>query len=168
MAIKVKLVSLLILSAALATWSGCSGDGSTLGPDGTPAAMEDDDPDDDGNGDGNGNTNGDSQPTVTLSELKTDVFSARCGPCHLGTAPSANMSLAADFIYADVFDAVATSDSNFKRVAPGDPDNSYIIMKLRGDSRIVGGQMPLDGTAPIPEGDIARVATWIEEGALDN
>jgi len=166
MAIKVKLVSLLILSAALMTWSGCSGDGSTLGPDGTPAAMDDDGPDDD-NGDTNGD-DGDSGPTVTLTQLKTDVFSVRCGACHLGSAPSGNMSLAADFIYADVFDVSAVGNSNFKRIAPGDPDNSYIVMKLRGDSRIVGGQMPLDGTAPIPEEDIAKVATWIEEGALDN
>lgn len=161
MAINTKLVSLLILSAASATWSGCSGDGSTLGPDGTPAVMDDD------NGDTNGD-DGDSGPTVTLTQLKTDVFTARCGPCHLGSSPSGNMSLAADFIYADIFDVSAVGNSNFKRTAPGDPANSYIIMKLRGDSRIVGGQMPLDGTAPIPEEDIAKVATWIEEGALDN
>ena len=180
MAINAKLVSLLILSAALATWSGCSGDGSTLGPDGTTTADDDngdtngDDVDANGddvdaNGD-NGDTDGDSGPTVTLTQLKTDVFTARCGApgCHLSPSPPNNMSLAPDLIWQEIFDVAALSDSNFKRIAPGDPDNSYIIMKLRGDSRIVGSQMPLDGGGPIPDEDIARIATWIEEGALDN
>ena len=77
------------------------------------------------------------------------------------------MSLTPEFIYEDIVDVPAGGNASFKRVAPGDPDNSYIVLKLRGDSR-AGSQMPFDGTAPIPEEDIARVATWIAEGALDN
>lgn len=152
MAIKPALVS-LILSGIL-VWSACSGDGSTLGPDGTPTT--------------NGADVDDDAVTVTLTELKTDIFTQRCGPCHLGAAPSGNMSLTNELIWEETVDVPAIGNSDFVRVDPGDPDNSYIVMKLRGGSRISGGQMPSDGTAPLEDKDITRVATWIAEGALDN
>ena len=154
MAIKAALVS-LALSGTL-VWSACSGDGSTLGPDGTPATNGAN-IDDDGNG-----------ATVTLTELKTDIFTQHCGPCHLGAAPSGNMSLTNELIWEETVDVSAIGNANFMRVDPGDPDDSYIVMKLRGDSRISGGQMPSGGAGPLKDADIARVATWIAEGALDN
>ena len=156
MAIKAALVFLAMGGALV--WSACSGDGSTLGPDGTPATNGAD-IDDDGNG---------NAVTVTLTELKTDIFTQRCGPCHLGASPSGNMSLTNELIWEETVDVPAIGNADFMRVDPGDLDNSYIVMKLRGDSRISGRQMPSDGTAPLDDADITRIATWIAEGALDN
>ena len=47
-----------------------------------------------------------------------------------------------------------------KRVAPGDPENSYLIKKIRGDADIVGLQMPMTGDKLTPD-QIATVADWI-------
>jgi hypothetical protein len=53
------------------------------------------------------------------------------------------------------------------RVAPGKPDESYLVMKLEG-THIAGGgsgsHMPFGG-APLPPETIAKFRTWIEKGA---
>jgi hypothetical protein len=53
------------------------------------------------------------------------------------------------------------------RVAPGDPENSYIYHKLEGAPGIVGGRMPLNGT-PLTEGQIRVIERWIETGAAND
>ena len=99
---------------------------------------------------------------MTLSQLKEEIFTPRCATsfCHSGSSPASNQSLVADRIAQEIIDVESVSDANFKRIAPGDPDNSYIIKKLRGDDGIVGRQMPDDGTAPLPDEDIAMIITW--------
>jgi hypothetical protein len=57
----------------------------------------------------------------------------------------------------------STEVPSILRVAPGDPDNSYIIQKLEGHAA-VGGQMPL-GETPLPATTIAFIAQWITDGA---
>lgn len=52
------------------------------------------------------------------------------------------------------------------RVAPGDPDNSYLIQKLEGTAS-VGEQMPL-GMTPLPQASIDVIRQWILEGAVDD
>ena len=49
-------------------------------------------------------------------------------------------------------------------VIPGDPDNSLLMFRLRGQN--VATQMPPD--RPMPQADIDLIAKWIEEGALCN
>jgi hypothetical protein len=47
----------------------------------------------------------------------------------------------------------------------GDPENSYLVHKLRGQ-RIVGERMPL-GRTPLPDSLIEAVGAWISAGAPD-
>ncbi len=49
------------------------------------------------------------------------------------------------------------------RVAPGDPNNSYLIQKLEGTAA-VGGRMPLGGS-PLPQATISVIRQWITNGA---
>ncbi len=62
----------------------------------------------------------------------------------------------------------ATQNSNFFRVAPGSPNNSYIVMKMEGDPRIFGGRMPRGGPPFLPQAEIDPIRAWISMGALDN
>ncbi|MCW8956087.1 MAG: hypothetical protein OQL09_04330 [Gammaproteobacteria bacterium] len=55
-------------------------------------------------------------------------------------------------------------DSNFERVNPGDPDNSYLVQKLEGTAS-TGGRMPL-GRPALPSQQITAVRTWITNGAI--
>jgi hypothetical protein len=51
-----------------------------------------------------------------------------------------------------------------QRVAPGDPNKSYLIQKLEGTAA-TGGRMPLNGT-PLSQADINMIRQWITDGAL--
>jgi hypothetical protein len=51
------------------------------------------------------------------------------------------------------------------RVAPGDPDSSYIIRKLQGTPGISGAQMPADGPPYLPQSTIDVIRQWITNGA---
>jgi hypothetical protein len=53
------------------------------------------------------------------------------------------------------------------RVVAGNPDASYLVMKLEGTHLAnggSGGQMPF-GAPPLPPEQIAKVRQWIAEGA---
>jgi len=53
------------------------------------------------------------------------------------------------------------------RVKPGDPDDSYVVLKLQGDPRIVGERMPFGGPY-LSASDIQAVRDWIAAGAKDD
>ncbi len=52
-------------------------------------------------------------------------------------------------------------------VVRGDPDASYIVMKLEEAPGIIGERMPFGG-GPIGGGDLQTIRQWITEGAPDN
>ena len=52
-------------------------------------------------------------------------------------------------------------------VAPGDPDGSLLIGKLKGTQLCRGSQMP-KGDPPLAENVIDTIATWICQGADEN
>jgi hypothetical protein len=52
----------------------------------------------------------------------------------------------------------------YLRVATGDPEHSYLYMKVTGDSRIVMARMPKD-LSPLMAADIETLRSWIEAGA---
>jgi hypothetical protein len=54
---------------------------------------------------------------------------------------------------------------SLNRVKPGDPDSSYIIIKLTNGPGIVGAQMPF-GLPPLPQATIDAIRQWIANGAL--
>jgi hypothetical protein len=60
----------------------------------------------------------------------------------------------------------ATSEPAFLRVEPGDPDNSYVVIKLEG-RQSVGSRMPL-GAPPLDDIDLGNIRNWITAGALQN
>ena len=51
---------------------------------------------------------------------------------------------------------------------PGDPENSYLIHKLRGDADIVGLRMPRNGPPFLTDDQINQVKKWIQDGAKNN
>ena len=53
------------------------------------------------------------------------------------------------------------------RVAPGDPDNSYLIRKLEGDAGIVGSRMPQGGPF-LDQATTDQIRQWIADGAPNN
>jgi hypothetical protein len=60
----------------------------------------------------------------------------------------------------------STENNAVLRVAPNDPDNSYLIQKLEGTAS-VGAQMPLNGT-PLDQAAIDVIRQWVIDGAIDD
>lgn len=84
--------------------------------------------------------------------------------CH-GDAAEAGLRLTSGASYADLVDVAATSEA-FLRVAPGDPENSYLVIRIEG-RQAVGSRMPLNG-APLDNIDRTNIRNWIANGAPNN
>ena len=136
-------VSLIILMVAL---GGCS---SSSGPTPSPTST--------------------SPSSVSFKSNVQPIFNTRCVVCHQGGAPPASLSLEPSLAYLNLVDTPSTQGP-LVRVAPGAPENSYLINKLRGTQAQAGGsgaQMPY-GTTPLPDSDIDLIQQWITAGAPDN
>lgn len=152
--------TLTVLAMALlpALLAGCGGDGSTLGPDGTPLGSEDP---------GAGGPTDSDEPadssTVTLAQLSAEIFTPTCAAagCHAASRPAENMPLTADLIAAAIIDVPSNQLPDIKRVDPGNPDGSYLLQKVRGTG--AGAQMPIGGV--LSDEQIQRIADWIAAGA---
>ena len=138
----------------------CAGDGTTLGPDGRPVAGEQ-------LGDGTeGNQEPQFAPTdITLGQITTEIFAISCAftGCHAGGSPSANLSLEADFVAGELIGVASNQVPDLKRIDPGNPDGSYLLMKVRGAEGIANSQMPLGGT--LTEAQVEMIREWIAGGA---
>ena len=140
----------------LAICAGCSGDGSTLGPDGRPV---------DGDSDANGADDSAAPTTdITLAQISEQIFALKCVGCHGGGSPSANMSLESGVVAAEIINVASSQRSDLKRIDPGNPDDSYLLIKLRADEDMVSQQMPLGGGA-LSDEQIEMVRKWIAGGA---
>ncbi|GIX31269.1 MAG: hypothetical protein KatS3mg124_1741 [Porticoccaceae bacterium] len=93
----------------------------------------------------------------------------RCGACHITGEEPGRMALVPGKAW-DALVGVPSVESSLLRVAPGRPEESYLIHKLRGTHLEVGGsgvRMPFH-QPPLPAEQIERFARWIAAGAPRN
>jgi hypothetical protein len=135
--------------SAAALLTGCAGNGSGLNSSGAPI------------GSGGGPT---GPLTADWQSIQDNVFTPICEPCHNGAGAPKGLILDAAHSYALLVGVPSAEVPTLNRVKPGDPNNSYIILKLTGAPGIVGGQMPLDET-PLPQSTIDVIRQWITNGA---
>ncbi len=109
---------------------------------------------------------GDVPLAPTLASIQANVFDPSCAGsgCHSGANAPQGLRLDAANSFTNLVGAGSRQDSSFLRVAPGNPDQSYLIQKLEGTAS-VGEQMPLGGPS-IPQTTINFVRQWIIDGAL--
>ena len=134
----------LLLTAAL-LWAGCGGEDSTVGPD--ESAVEG------------------SRTEATLAEV-SEVFAVSCAfsGCHSGGEPAAGLSLEGDFA-GRIVGVASEQRSGFLLVDPGNPDESYLLMKVRDDDEIISQQMPPGN--PLPAEQVEIIRAWIASGAKE-
>jgi hypothetical protein len=84
---------------------------------------------------------------------------------HAGANPDEDLNLDAQNSYAMLVGIASNQAPGTLRVAPGNPDASYLIQKMEGTAT-VGGVMPPGGSIAQPSIDIVRA--WITAGAADN
>jgi hypothetical protein len=105
-----------------------------------------------------GGTSTDPEPVSFATEVQP-IFEAGCVGCH-GAGGNAGLDLRAGFSHANLVSVAAMGGGTL--VEAGDSAASVLYQRLTG----VGGIMPPTGALPAAEVEI--VATWIDEGALDN
>ena len=140
-----RLMRLSLLLTAVLLWASCGGDDSTVGPDGS---------------------DGEDQLTEATLAQVSEVFAVSCvtSGCHSGGDPAAGLSLEGDFA-ARIVGVASEQRSDLKLVDPGNPDKSYLLLKVRGDDEIISQQMPPG--APLPAEQMEIIRAWIASGAKE-
>ena len=112
------------------------------------------------------------QQPATFTEVNDDLLSTSCALSSCHGSGTGELTLTADDPKGN-FDALVgvASDQlpDLQRVKPGDPDNSYLVMKLEGHADIVDDAMPPPSGLLDSDPDLVdRVRSWIEDGAKNN
>lgn len=103
-----------------------------------------------------------------FSEIQANIFVPNCATtgCHLGAGAPQGLRLDNANSYGMLVGVASSESSSTLRVAPGDPDNSYLIQKLEGTAS-VGARMPLSAPA-LEQVSIDVIRQWITDGASDD
>ena len=108
-----------------------------------------------------------SPATVSYQADIVPLLESQCAACHLTGEEAGGMSLVGDAAIGFLVGKPSEEAPAIMRVVAGDPDASYLVMKLEG-THIArggsGGQMPF-GAPPLPPEQIAKVRQWIAAGA---
>ncbi len=101
--------------------------------------------------------------SVTTAQITDDIFSKSCAfsSCHSSAASaSAGLQLHDEDAVSNMIDRPATQAPQTMLVAPGDPENSYLVQKMRGFQLAEGTDSMPPGTT-LCEGKIQMVEDWI-------
>jgi hypothetical protein len=112
--------------------------------------------------------------TPTFSSIQREIFvtadpsgRSACVRCHVPGRSGfreVGMDLSPDLAYAHLVGVPSREKPGLLRVAPGDPDNSYLIHKLEGRGDIIGDRMPQRAEV-LTDGQIQIIRRWIQRGA---
>jgi hypothetical protein len=107
---------------------------------------------------------------LSFSQIQGQIFTPSCAKagCHAASSGAGGMVLAAGVSYAQIVGRPAPEDPQLDLVKPGDPNDSYLVRKIRGDPDITGSRMPLDGPPYLTPQQIAGIEGWIQAGAPNN
>jgi hypothetical protein len=122
-------------------------------------------------GGGDGGSSSSTQAAAARAVQFADVqaiFNRSCIGCHPSVVQSLDLTAAKS--YAGLVGVRAVEAPDLVRVVAGDPDRSFLWLKvagLPGDASRnpgVGGRMP-QGQGPLPQADLDTIRAWIEQGA---
>jgi hypothetical protein len=111
----------------------------------------------------------------TFSSIQQEIFSSgdssgrpACTNCHNAIGSRFNgLDLSPAVSYNNLVNVASRERPGVTRVLPNNPDASYLIHKLEGQSTIAGVRMPLGGPF-LETGQIQIIRRWIEIGAPNN
>lgn len=106
-------------------------------------------------------------PQVSYQKDIIPILEQNCATCHLTGEEAGGMSLVGDAAIGFLVGKPSQEAPAILRVAAGEPDKSYLVMKLEGthlDHGGSGARMPFGGF-PLDDTDMAKIRTWIAQGA---
>jgi hypothetical protein len=95
------------------------------------------------------------------------LVTARCLGCHTREEPEAQLVFETGSGYEAMVGRASTQVPDQMLVVPGDPDASYLWLKLTGDAEI-GKGMPrtVIGSIRLSDAELELYRRWIADGAL--
>jgi hypothetical protein len=106
---------------------------------------------------------GEIEGPLTLTTIETEIFARSCTSCHGGSSPSEDLDLEGR-TYERLVNVPSAQAPNLMLVAPGDPDASYLYLKITGQAAVGNRMPPLRG---LSDDRIAFIESWILDGAED-
>lgn len=107
---------------------------------------------------------------VTWTGRIKSILELNCGGCHDAESPNAGLALAGEDVHATLI-AEAAAPNGMRFIEPGDPERSYLWLKLVNDVSIEGSPMPsspISGWRPLPAAELEAIRVWIIQGAQTN
>lgn len=110
----------------------------------------------------------------TFASVQREIFETTdaagrtsCVTCHTtqGRTPAGTLSLEHAVAYDQIVNVPSRQRPERLRVAPGNPDGSYLVHKVEGQPDIIGRRMPFNGPPYLTQGQILILRRWIELGA---
>ena len=94
-----------------------------------------------------------------------DLWAQHCAlpACH-GDRQASGLDLRPENSWASTVNVASVQMPDRKRVVPGEPQNSYLLSKVKGEQGTKGGQMPL-GRTPLATDQERLIEDWIAAGA---
>lgn len=117
-----------------------------------------------------------SVPPVSFRRDVVPLFVTHCVFCHMKEGPHAGLILEPRFAYSMIV-GVPSTETPLQRVQPGNPERSYLLLKMQNRHREVGGtgsKMPIvpggmsAGVVTATPAQIELVRAWIQSGARDD
>lgn len=108
-------------------------------------------------------------PAVSFAGQVEPIFAANCAlaGCHSAASAQEGLVLAPGQAFANIVNVSSSQNPALNRITPGNPDDSYLVMKIRGAAGIRGSRMPL-GRPPLTAEQIQTIVDWVLEGAQNN
>lgn len=99
-----------------------------------------------------------------FSYIQANVLNTSCATsgCHVAGAQTPNLT-------GNSYNSIVNkqSSSGLDYIEPGDPNSSYLYLKITGTEGISGSRMPL-GSSALSQNVIDSIRVWIENGAQNN
>jgi hypothetical protein len=100
------------------------------------------------------------------------IFRANCAiaGCHRGEHPKKDLNLEPEKFLSFTVNVASQEKKDLKRVDTTSPEESYLMMKIKGEKGIKGSRMP-DEAPPLKKEEIKAIEDWIfslKEAKLEN
>ena len=85
---------------------------------------------------------------ATFAAVQQQIFSQSCAfsGCHGGSSPAEGMDLRCRRAYGEIVNVRSNQMSSLDLIEPSEPEDSYLYLKVTGDSSISGSRMPRGGS----------------------
>ena len=103
---------------------------------------------------------GQGKPAETESVAKILARSCALSGCHQGRYPAQNLNFEPGRVLTSALNSPSQGNAKHKIIDTDAPEQSYLLMKIKGEKGIAGGRMPLN-TTPLTEAEIATIQDWI-------